>query len=138
MVILTCANILFRLCWVPIRGTFELMGLFGAVVTAFALGHTQVKGGHIAVDVLINTFSGRTRRVLRSINGLLGLTFFALVAWQVSVKAGIIWTSGEVTETLRMAYYPFIFAVALGCAVLALTFLAEFIKALFPLKRGEQ
>lgn len=47
MIVLTCANILFRLTWVPIQGAFELMGLFGAVVTAFALGPTQRKRGHV-------------------------------------------------------------------------------------------
>ena len=57
MVILTCGNILLRIVWAPIPGTFELMGFFGALVAALALGYTQIKRGHIAVDVLIMTFS---------------------------------------------------------------------------------
>ena len=52
MIALTCANILLRLFWFPVRGTFELMGFFGAIVTAFALGYTQVNKGHIARAVL--------------------------------------------------------------------------------------
>ena len=63
MVLMTCANIFSRNVWVPIKGTFELMGLFGAIVTAFALGHTQLSKGHIAVDVLINTFSEKTQKI---------------------------------------------------------------------------
>ncbi|RPJ16478.1 MAG: TRAP transporter small permease subunit, partial [Desulfobacteraceae bacterium] len=55
MIILTCGNIFFRIVWVPIPGTYELMGLFGAIVTAFALGQTQSRRGHVAVDVLVNT-----------------------------------------------------------------------------------
>ncbi|MBW2022829.1 MAG: hypothetical protein JRI51_08225 [Deltaproteobacteria bacterium] len=43
MIILTCANIFCRLVWLPIRGTFELMGYFGAVITAFALGFQGAK-----------------------------------------------------------------------------------------------
>ncbi|NCO61249.1 TRAP transporter small permease subunit, partial [bacterium] len=50
MIVLACANIFLRLVWLPISGTFELMGYFGAVVTAFALGYTQMSKGHIAVD----------------------------------------------------------------------------------------
>jgi len=30
MILLTCANIFLRIVWVPVRGTFELMGFFGA------------------------------------------------------------------------------------------------------------
>ena len=36
MILLTCANILLRLVWVPVTGTFELMGYFAAIITALA------------------------------------------------------------------------------------------------------
>ena len=34
MIFMTGANILIRIFWMPIRGTYELMGYFGAIVTA--------------------------------------------------------------------------------------------------------
>ena len=80
MVLLICANILSRNIWVPIKGTFELMGFFGAIVTAFALGYTQMNKGHIAVDVLINTFSTRTRNLLQIINNGVCAVFFGIAA----------------------------------------------------------
>ncbi len=130
MILMTCANIFSRLVWVPVRGTFELMGFFGAVVTAFALGMTQMKKGHIAVDVLISTFSTRTRRLLSAVNSFIGMIFFGIAAWQVSLKATTLMKTGEVTETLRIIYYPFTYAVAFGCLVLALVLMTDFIKAL--------
>ncbi len=130
MILMTCANIFSRLVWVPVRGTFELMGFFGAVVTAFALGMTQMKKGHIAVDVLISTFSKRTRRLLSAVNSFIGMIFFGIAAWQVSLKATTLMKTGEVTETLRIIYYPFTYAVAFGCLVLALVLMTDLIKAL--------
>ena len=53
MTAITCGNIFGRIVWVPIRGTFELMGFFGALVTAFALGYTQMHKAHISVDILV-------------------------------------------------------------------------------------
>ena len=138
MVALTCGNIVFRLLWLPIRGAFELMGYFGAVVAAFALGYTQIKKGHIAVDVLINSFSDRTRRVINALNSAACLLFLSVCAWQISVKATTLWQTGEVTETLRIIYYPFTYGVALGCALLALVFLTDLLKALFPHKEDEE
>jgi TRAP-type C4-dicarboxylate transport system permease small subunit len=128
MIVLACANIFSRLVWVPIRGTFELMGYFGAVVTAFALGYTQRQKGHIAVDVLVNTFSQKTQRIIRIINHLIGTVFFAIAAWQISIKATTLLRTGEVTETLRIIYYPFTYAVALGCIVLALVLFTDLLK----------
>jgi TRAP-type C4-dicarboxylate transport system permease small subunit len=136
MCLLTCSNIVFRLTWVPVRGTYELMGFFGAVVTAFALGHTQKRRGHISVDVLVHSFSPKVRKRLQMINDIVCMIFFSLAAWQVALKAGNLYATGEVTETLRIIYYPFTYAVALGCFVLVLVFLLDFLKALLPEKEG--
>ena len=137
MVLLTCANIFARNIWIPIRGTFELMGYFGAIVTAFALGSTQLKKGHIAVDVLINTFSDSTKKILQIVNNGICTAFFSIAAWQIAVKATTLMNTGEVTETLRIIYYPFTYAVAFGCLVLALIMLTDLLKALIPQKEGE-
>ena len=137
MVLLTCANIFSRNIWIPIRGTFELMGYFGAIVTAFALGATQLKKGHIAVDVLINTFSDNTRKILQIINNGVCTLFFSIAAWQIAVKANTLLNTGEVTETLRIIYYPFTYAVAFGCLVLALVMLTDLLKSLIPQKEGK-
>lgn len=136
MVILACANIFFRFVWVPVRGTFELMGYFGAVVTALALGFTQSKGGHIAVDILVLKFSPKARRILLGANNLICLAFFALVAFQVSRYARNLWVTGEVTETLGIIYYPFTYGVAAGCAALCLVFIIDFLKIIFNEKES--
>ena len=113
------------------------MGYFGAIVTAFALGSTQLKKGHIAVDVLINTFSDNTKKILQVVNNGICAVFFSIAAWQIAVKATTLMNTGEVTETLRIIYYPFTYAVAFGCLVLALVMLTDLLKSLIPQKEGE-
>jgi TRAP-type C4-dicarboxylate transport system permease small subunit len=135
MIVLTCANILFRMTWVPIIGTFELMGYFGGIVTAFALGYTQMKRGHIAVDVLVNTYSDKVRNIINAINYTVCFLFFSVAAWQIAVKATTLMNTGEITETLRIIYYPFTYAVAFGCAILSLVLFTDLVRSIFP-KRG--
>lgn len=130
MILLTCTNIVLRLVWVPIRGTYELMGYGGGIVTAFALGYTQLKRGHVAVDILVLRFSKRTQNILHGVNDFICMIFFAVVAWQIAKYATTLWNTGEVTETLQIIYYPFTYGVALGCAVLSLVFLTDFLKRL--------
>jgi len=131
MILVTCANIFLRIVWVPIKGTFELMGFFGAVATAFVLGYTQLKKSHISVDILVNRFSPRIRTVFNGINYFVCMVFFAVLGWQISGLAGNLWKTGEVTETLRIVYYPFTYGVALGCFLLALVLLVDFLKLFF-------
>ena len=130
MVFLTCANIFLRAIWTPVKGTYELMGFLGAIVTAFALGYTQMKRGHIGIDLVVNQFSPRTRKMLNGINYLICMIFFALAGWQIAKWATILWKTGEVTETLRIIFYPFTYGVALGCIVLAIGLLVDFLKVL--------
>ncbi len=137
MILLTCANIFLRLVWVPVRGTFELMGFFQSIVAAFALGYTQMKRGHISVDILINNFSEKTKRILNAINDLICFVFFVLVAWQMIKMAETLRTTGEVTETLRIIYYPFTYAVAFGCITLALVFLTGLMNAVISGEGGK-
>jgi TRAP-type C4-dicarboxylate transport system permease small subunit len=136
MILITCANIFLRIVWVPLKGTFELMGFFGAVATAFALGFTQMKKAHISVDVLVNRFSERTRTILNGINYFICTIFFGIAGWQIARWSATIRETGEVTETLRIIYYPFTYCVAFGCLLIALVLLVEFLK-LFSAKNGE-
>jgi molybdopterin biosynthesis enzyme len=56
--------------------------------------------------------------------------FFVLVAWQVWVWGMKIRLSGEVSETLKVIYHPFVFMVAAGFAAAALTAFLDFIRDL--------
>jgi TRAP-type C4-dicarboxylate transport system permease small subunit len=131
MVILTCANIFLRLVWTPVRGTFELMGFFSAIVTAFALGYTQIHRGHIGIDLLVNEFSAITQRILGGISYFICMVFFSIAGWQIARWATVLRKTGEVTETLRIIFYPFTYAVALGCLILALVLLVDLLRVLF-------
>jgi len=136
MILLTCANILSRQVIVPIPGTFELMGYAGAVVTAFALGYTQFTNGHISVDILVNAYPKPLKRFISIINHGVCCIFFLTAAWYLVQKAVTLKNANELSETLRIIYYPFIFAVALGCLILSLALFTDFLKALQGKKRG--
>ena len=130
MMVLACANVAFRGFGMPIKGTFELMGLFGAVVAAFALATTQVQRQHIAVDVLIRAFPARLKRILGALNYLTGTALFLLAAWQTWLLGTNLWKVHELSETLRIMYFPFVYSVSLGCVVIALVLMIELLKVL--------
>ena len=136
MIVMTCANIFSRQLFIPIRGTFELMGFAGAIVTAFALGYTQLSKGHISVDVLVNAYPKKLRRIIAIINHGACSVFFLLASWQIVKKALILKNAGELSETLRIIYYPFTFAVALGCFILAMVLIMDFLMVVLPKKEG--
>jgi len=112
------------------RGAYETVGFLGAIVIAFALGYTQKRKDHIVVDILTEKFPKRVNRVLDGVNYLVTTVFFAIVSWQVFVWGMKISRSGEVSETLKIIFHPFIFSVSFGFAVFSLTLIVDFIKNL--------
>jgi TRAP-type C4-dicarboxylate transport system permease small subunit len=128
MVALACANVALRSFGYPIKGTFELIGFFGAIVASFALGITQINKQHIAVDVVINLFPQSIKRILAGIGSLVAIVFFVLAAWQTMRWGTTLWRVNELSETLRIVYFPFVYAVSLGCSVIVLVLLIDMVR----------
>ena len=120
MMVLACANMVLRAVWVPVQGTFELMGYLGAVVAALSLAEAQRQKAHIAVGLLLKHFPRVVRRIADGLMSLVSCVFFLLVGIETGKWAVFLVRTGEVSETLQIIYYPFLFATAFGC--LALTF----------------
>ncbi|MFH0787734.1 MAG: TRAP transporter small permease [Pseudomonadota bacterium] len=134
LMILATGNVTLRVFHAPFRGTYEIVGFLGAIVIAFALGYTQQRKDHIVVDILTERFSKQTNRFLDTINYLVTMIFFAIIAWQIVVWGNKLVAANEVSETLKIIYYPFVFSVALGFAVFSLTLLTDFLQTLLGRK----
>jgi TRAP-type C4-dicarboxylate transport system permease small subunit len=125
---LATGNVVLRIFHMPYRGAYEVVSFLGAVVIAFALGYTQKRKDHIVVDILTSKFPKTLNRYLDRINYFVTLIFFSTVTWQISVWGMKICESNEVSETLKVIYYPFVFCVSLGFGVLSLTLLIDLLK----------
>jgi TRAP-type C4-dicarboxylate transport system permease small subunit len=126
---LATVNVVLRFFFnTPYRGAYELVGFMGALVIAFALGYTQKRKDHIVVDILTAKFPKRVNKILDRINYFVTTIFFAIVSWQVFVWGMKISKSGEVSETIKIIFHPFVYSVSLGFAVFSLTLILDFMK----------
>jgi len=125
MMLLTCADVVLRLFRLPIPGTYELVGFLGTVVISFSLAYTSLQRGHIAVEVVAEKLPRRMQTGIEAVVALIGAALFALVAWQSAAYGTDLRQSGEVSVTLAMPIYPFIYGIAAGSALLTLVLLSE-------------
>ncbi len=125
---LATINVVFRIFGHPYRGTYELVSYSGAILIAFALGYSQQRKDHIVVDILSQWFPKKLNRVLDGVNYFVTMIFFTLVTWQMYLWGMKMVRSGEVMETLKVIYHPFVFAVAAGFGVLSLALLVDFLR----------
>jgi len=134
LTLLATMNVALRIFRVPVSGTYEVVSFLGAIVTAGALGYTQKRKDHIVVDILSDKFPAKVKRALDRVSYALILVFFSVVSWQTFVYGKRLLRTGELSETLKIAYHPFVFLVGIGFAVLALTVLLDLIETVWTRK----
>jgi TRAP-type C4-dicarboxylate transport system permease small subunit len=71
------------------------------------------------VDILATRFPRNVRKVSSAITLILSTGLFTLAAWKVAQHATNLMRTGELSETTRMPFYPFTYAVAISCGLLA-------------------
>jgi TRAP-type C4-dicarboxylate transport system permease small subunit len=135
LTLLATMNVALRIFQVPVGGTYEVVSFLGAIVTAGALGYTQKRKDHIVVDILSEKFPDPVKRGLDRVNYTLTFIFFSVVSWQTFVYGKRLLMTGELSETLKIAYYPFVFLVSIGFAVLALTILLDLVETIWTLEK---
>ena len=126
MMVVAVANMIMRILGNPLSA-HEVVAFLSALVVSLPLGYTQLKKSHIAVDILSGKFSARTRKVITGLSLLLGMVFFCVATWQVASYANTIRLSGEVSETLRLPFFPFTYGVAIACGLMTFCLIMDFL-----------
>ncbi len=130
MMLLSTTDVVLRLFGKPISGAYELVGFLGTIVVSFALAFTSMEKGHIAVELLVEKLPQRTQLAIESFCNLIGALLFGMLAYKAIRYALDIKESGEVSSTLQMPIYPFIFGMSVGFGLLFLLLIADFVKSL--------
>lgn len=131
MMFLTGADVFLRYLFNrPITGSYELTEFMMLLVVFFGLAYTQVKRGHVSVDLVVRRLSERAQAVTNSIAFLVSLGIFSLISWQIVLLAKDKCAKGHVSRVLGVPYCPFLFMAAFAATVLCLVFLIDFIGSL--------
>lgn len=131
MGLLTVADVVGRYFFNrPVEGAIELCEFALALLVFLGLGSTGLTGSQVVVDIALERFPPRLRAVSDVASALLGVAFWVLIAWRTAIQAGEVARKGEVSTILAVPTYPFVYAVAVGSAVMALALLGRLFGAL--------
>lgn len=126
LVALSGVNVACRIAGYPISASYELSGLFGALIAALALADTQRKRGHVELDLFTRLYSRGARRWVGAFNVFAGAALVILLGCQLANRAGVLLKAGEVSETLKLPYPWLMYGAAFGLFLLAASFITDF------------
>jgi TRAP-type C4-dicarboxylate transport system permease small subunit len=136
MMSLAVINIILRLVWKAITGTYDYIEFIGAILVSFAVAYCALQKGHIQVELLVSRFPKRAQGIIGTVTSLLSLGIFSLVTWQSLIFAGDMRRSGETSMTTLLPFYPYIYGLAFGIGLLCLVILADLIKEFTKAVKG--
>jgi TRAP-type C4-dicarboxylate transport system permease small subunit len=114
----------------PVPGGIELVSFLAVIAIAFAVGHTQVMRGHVAVDFIIEKFPRRAKLVIDVITVFFCVCLLAAMAWYSFSYAAKLRTTGEVSMTQEIPFYPFVYGMAVCFVVTFLVLVRDLVKTI--------
>ena len=128
MMLLTVADVVLRYLGRPILGCYELVSLGTAVVIGFSLPYTSWVKGHIGVDFLLVELPEWRRGVVLVFTRIMSIALFSVIGVYLIKKGLYMRTTGQVSLTLQVPFYPVAWGVAICCFIQCLVLLCDIVK----------
>ena len=128
MMCLTVADVLLRAGGRPILGTYELVSLTLAIVIGFTIPKVSLDRGHVYMEILLEKLSKRDKAIMNTFTRILGLVLFAIIGYNLLLIGNEFHTSGEVSSTLKLPFYPISYFVGICCFIECFVFIFDIVK----------
>ena len=119
----------------PFLGAIDIVTLSQVVAIAFTIAIAQISGRHISVELLLSSLPERPQAVIDSLIHFLQAVFFAVIVWRITMLGRALRMAGEVSATLFVPLYPFLFAIAIGFIPMTVVCLLNSIRAAMKVVR---
>jgi TRAP-type C4-dicarboxylate transport system permease small subunit len=117
-----------------ITGTVELSGLLLVVLLSFAIVHSELASGHIAMTFVVERLPAAVRRVVEALTVTATAAVTFVVVYALFRAALTAYERGQVhSMTLPWPLWPFRGLLALGMLMLGLVMLRKFRRLVRPL-----
>jgi TRAP-type C4-dicarboxylate transport system permease small subunit len=127
MMLLTVIDVALRGSGHPIMGTYEIVAMSLAIVVGFAIPQSSLDGAHVYMEIGLDKLGPTGQNVMKTITRLFCIFLFIYIGYNLFSLAGEFRTSGEVTATLQLPFYPVAYGAGVCCFLECWVFLMEII-----------
>lgn len=128
LMVLVVGNVISRVFGYPIPGTFELAEFLAALAIGLSLAYCETQDGHVATTFFFDRLGKKGQALANVLIGLFVSVFLGLVVWRMMEYAATIKITGQVAQTTKLSYYPFVYLIAFGFAVYCLVTLGSLLE----------
>ncbi|MBN2062378.1 MAG: TRAP transporter small permease [Deltaproteobacteria bacterium] len=114
----------------PVPGSLDVMMLAQLVSMSFALGASLIANRHVAVEFFVPLMPESFQKISNFFVCCLMFFLFIIMGWQLFMYASELRVSGEVSPTIRIQLYPFVYGASFAFIPACLIALADFVESL--------
>jgi len=130
IMLLTVADVTGRLFRHPILGTFEIVGMGGAIAIGFAIPITSWLRGQTYVDMIVQTLPDWGKKTMNILTRVACIALFAAIGYNLFLYAAKLHMSGEVSLTRQIPFYPVAYGLGVSCFVQCLVLITDITKVI--------
>jgi TRAP-type C4-dicarboxylate transport system permease small subunit len=125
MILVTCVDVVGRRLGYPLKGTYDIVEMLGAIMIAGAMPYTTACKGHVAIEFLLHKLTRRGRIVLDVFVRSASMLMFAFLTWRFIQYGQELKASGQVTLTLQWPVFwlPYWMAICMAAMIPVLLYL---------------
>ena len=118
----------------PLPGGIDIVSYIAVVAIAFGIAEVQLSRGHIEVEMFEQRLGKFQRRIVNIFVNVLGMMLWTIVAWRSFLYGTDLLKAGEVSMTLEMPIYPFVYMVGICAIVTVLVILVQTVSVIRKVK----
>jgi TRAP-type C4-dicarboxylate transport system permease small subunit len=131
MMLLTTVDVIGAKAFLkPVPGSLDLMMLAQLISMSFALGASFIAHRHVTVEFFVPLLPKALQKISACLVHGLVLALFVLMAWRLFVHGLDFKTYSEVSPTIRIQLYPFVYCAAAAFLPACIAALLNLIQAL--------
>jgi len=127
MMLITVVDVALRAGGKPVVGAYEIVALTLAIVIGFSIPQVSLDGGHVYMEIGLDKFGPRGQAVLKTFTRLLCIGLFIFIGYNLLSVGAEFRASGEVSQTLRLPFFPVAYGVAVCCFLEVVVFIMEIV-----------
>ena len=128
MMFLTVADVSLRAVGHPIIGTYEIVALSLAVVIGFGIPKVSLDKGHVYMEFLMERLGPRGKDMMNTFTRLLCIMLFLFIGYNLLNVAAEFHSSGEVSPTIKLPFFPVAYGVAVCCFLECVVFIFDIVR----------
>lgn len=121
----------------PILGSYEIVQYMMVVMVFFFFAHAQAQKANVRVTMLVAKLPVRVRTSIEAVCYLVATVYFAAITIQMAREGYAAFLRGDLSPTLFLPHYLFVFMTVVGAGFMSLVLLIDFFTSLDAAIKGE-